>query len=148
MRDINCLLNWTWSLLGLTLLLVVSGCVPIVVTRVPQINGRVVDAGGNPVPHAVVNLSYGVDSKSTKKVIIRCRGDGGFSRPADVSWGLWLLPMDYYFPVTHFEAVALAGDSKSLPKVFEQHYPEWRIFGLGPVKTVNLEDIVLWSYIP
>jgi hypothetical protein len=118
-----------------------TGCVPVVYTHVPQINGRVIDATGAPKANAAVRVTDELNPKSGFELLIPCGPDGRFLHQADTSWGVFIVGEDNFG--THFRAEAFSPDSRSEPKAFGRDWSQVRMFGLGSVDAFNLGDFTI-----
>ncbi len=130
-----------FGILVVAVLLAASGCAPVVYTSVPQISGRVVDVHGQPVPRASVTVTDALDPQSPFALVIPCHDDGSFSRPADTSWGIFIVGADAFG--THFKAVAGGDGSRSAPQPFGGDWAQVRLLGLGSVDQVDLGAVVV-----
>jgi hypothetical protein len=122
-------------------IVVLTGCVPVVYTTVPQISGRVVDASGASLENAVVKVRNASDAQPRFALSIPCDADGRFLHRAETRWGLYIAGEDNFG--THFQAQAFSGQSKSDPKAFGRNWSQARLFGLGTLDSVDLGDLII-----
>ena len=86
-----------------------GGCVAVTYVEVPAIQGRVVDAQGQPMPNAVVHVVR--DSDKSEVAAVSSQTDGTFHRAEQSKFGLQFAGADRI--VTKYSVTAIAGNQRS-----------------------------------
>jgi hypothetical protein len=86
-----------------------GGCVAVTYVQVPAIQGRVVNAQGQPMPNAVVHVVR--DSDKTEVAAIPSQPDGTFHRAEQSRFAMQFAGADRI--VTKYSVTATAGEQRS-----------------------------------
>ena len=122
------------------IMVLAGGCFPATTTVTPGVTGRVVDALGEGVPHAVVEVRGKPGYVGPATFSVTADDQGNIARAEVDRWCLYIIPADLF----GMTALVQAREGDAASEVKEIHFrPALRPFGFGGRVNVDLGEMMV-----